>query len=99
MDRAKVEEFSLIKERYHEAIQAYINEGYVSKLEKQPTDTGWYLPHHPVIADCKNTKLRVVFDLAAKVDEVSLNDLLEKGPNLLNDLTGSSYDSASLLWV
>ncbi len=78
----------VVKERYHKAIEAYINEGYVSKLNERPRDTGWYLPHHPVISDHKNTKLRVVFDSAATVDGVSLNDLLEKGPNLLNDLTG-----------
>ncbi len=84
----KLKKSPVLQERYHKAIEAYINEGYVSKLNERPTDTGWYLPHHPVISDYKNTKLRVVFDSAAKVDGVSLNYLLEKGPNLLSDLTG-----------
>ena len=30
--------------------------------------------------------LRVVFDSAAKTDEVSLNELLEKEPNILKNL-------------
>ena len=44
--------------------------------------------HHPVISDTKNTKMRIVFDSTAKFKGVLLNDLLEKGPNLLSDLTG-----------
>ena len=37
------------------------------------------LPHHPVISEEKDTMLRVVFDSAAKTDEVSL---LEKELNI-----------------
>ena len=66
----------------------YVNEGYAEKIQGQSTEEGWYLLHHPVISQTKNTKVRIVFDSAAKVNGVSLNDLLEKGPNLLNDLTG-----------
>ncbi|EDO39019.1 predicted protein, partial [Nematostella vectensis] len=36
----------------------------------------------------KDTKLRIVFDSAAKVEDVPLNNMLEKGPCLFNDLTG-----------
>lgn len=51
--------------------------------------TGWYLPHHSVITEAKNTKLRIVFDSSAKCEGISFNDLVEKGgPCLLNDLTG-----------
>ena len=69
-------------------MEEYFFGGYAEKIEEQPTEEGWYLPHHPVILDTKNTKVRIVFDSAAKIKGVSLNDLLEKGPNLLNDLTG-----------
>ena len=77
-----------LKRKYHEAMKDYVSEGYVQKLERPNIEEGSYLPHHPVISDTKNTKVRIVFDSAAKVNGISLNDLLEKGPNLLNDLTG-----------
>ncbi len=77
-----------LKERYCKAIADYVTDGYVEKLPKKPSDPGWYLPHHPVISEEKNTKLRIVFDSSAKTDGISLNDMVEKGPCLLNDLTG-----------
>ena len=52
-------------------------------------DTSHFLPHHGVIRqDKETTKLRVVFDGSAKAtkDDVSLNDCLEKGPNLVPHL-------------
>ena len=77
-----------LKKKYHLAMEEYFNGGYTERIKEQPTEEGWYLPHNPVISDTKNTKVPIVFDSAAKVKGVSLNDLLEKGPNLLNDLTG-----------
>ena len=47
----------------------------------------WYLPHHLVINPHK-TKIRVVFDCAAKLHLVSLNDKLISGPDLMNNLIG-----------
>ena len=77
-----------LKERYCKAIADYVTDGYVEKLPKRPSDPGWYLPHHSVISEEKNTKLRIVFDSSAKTDGISLNDMVEKGSCLLNDLTG-----------
>ncbi|CAB4017035.1 Hypothetical predicted protein [Paramuricea clavata] len=45
----------------------------------------WLLPHHPIINSHRPLP-RVVFDSAAKHDGVCLNDCLEKGPSLHNDL-------------
>ena len=74
-----------LKEKYGKVIENYVADGYLERLPEKPSDTGWYLrlPHHPVISEDKNTKLRIVFD-----DGTSLNDLVEKGPCLLNGLTG-----------
>ena len=77
-----------LKERYCKAIEDYVTDGYVEKLSKKPSDVGWYLPRHPVISKEKNTKLRIVFDSSAKTDGISLNDLVDKRPCLLNYLTG-----------
>ena len=52
-------------------------------------ETSYFLPHHGVIREDKETtKLRVVFDGSAKStkDDPSLNDCLEKGPNLVPHL-------------
>ena len=48
----------------------------------------FYLPHRPVIKlERMTTKIRPVFDASAKgVNQVSLNDCLETGPNLLPSL-------------
>ena len=47
----------------------------------------WLLPHHPVINPHKPLP-RAVFDSAAKHNGVCLNDCLEAGPSLHNDLPG-----------
>ena len=86
--KRKLKRFATLRERYTNAIEEYEKGGYVKKLETKPQDTGWYLPRHPVISKEKNTKCRIVFDSAAKTHGIALNDLLEKGPCLLNDLSG-----------
>ena len=48
-------------------------------------------PHHPVIHPYKPSKVRVVFDCAAKCKGVCLNDALMQGPNLTNSLIGVRY--------
>lgn len=50
-----------------------------------------YMPHHFVERqDKQHTKIRIVFDASAKTKKEfpSLNECLNKGPNLYNDLTG-----------
>lgn len=51
--------------------------------------TSCYLPHHGVIkSDSSTTKLRTVFNASCKTSSGnSLNDLMERGPNLQKDLT------------
>ncbi|KAK7107684.1 hypothetical protein V1264_015565 [Littorina saxatilis] len=48
----------------------------------------WYIPHHGVYNPNKPGKIRVVFDCAAKCNDVSLNDFLLCGPDQLNSLLG-----------
>ena len=44
----------------------------------------WFLPHHGVVHPSKPGKLRLVYDCAAKYNDLSLNDTLLQGPNLSN---------------
>ncbi|XP_070196592.1 uncharacterized protein [Littorina saxatilis] len=56
-----------------------------AEISSSPT---WYIPHHGVYNPNKPGKIRVVFDCAAKCNDVSLNDFLLCGPDQLNSLLG-----------
>lgn len=80
---------------YREAIRKYINEGVSEEVlcdQIAPTDGSpvFYLPHHAVIREDKQTtKTRVVFDASARDSNgVPLNSCLEAGPVLQPDLVG-----------
>lgn len=64
--------------------------GYIRKLTSEEaavhTARTWYLPHFGTANPNKPTKLRIVFDAAAKSHGVSLNDHLLTGPDLYNSL-------------
>lgn len=68
----------------------YENKGYIKKLEKREVTSGgksWYIPFFTVFNKNKN-KVRLVWDAAAVVNDISLNSVLLKGPDLLKSLTG-----------
>ena len=70
--------------RYNAVIQEYLAKNYLSPVfSDSPTD-GYYIPHHPVIRNDKDTtKLRIVLDASAKTDaNLPLNDMLHTGRNL-----------------
>ena len=48
----------------------------------------WYLPHFGVYQPRKPDQIRVVFDLSAEFQGVSLNKELLPGPDLMNSLSG-----------
>ena len=77
-----------LEKEYTEVISEYINKGYVRRLtEEEKLETRWWVPHFPVIRrDKETTKVRVVFDAAAKVQDTSLNDQLETGPKLQRNI-------------
>lgn len=62
---------------------------YIWKLEPGEIDNGpsWYLPHFLVVREDKETtKVRIVYDSAARCGGVSLNDTMLLGPKLQQDV-------------
>ena len=56
---------------------------------KAYTGPKFYISHHDVLRpDSSSTPLRIVFNSSAKINGVSLNGCLAKGPSLLNNLCG-----------
>jgi hypothetical protein len=80
-----------LKIQYTDAINDLLSNDYaekVPKVEVQVRSHVHYLPHQPVINPNKS-KLRVVFDCAAKAEDgKSLNDHVWSGPDLTNRLVG-----------
>lgn len=75
------------REQYHKFMKDIITKGEAVPANDDNDDT-WYIPHFGVYHPRKPDKLRVVFDCAAKVGGVSLNDFLLQGPEHMNDLQG-----------
>ena len=65
-----------------------LKEGYAEEVPLNDRDKGrvWYIPHFGVYHPHKPEKIRIVFDCAARVRGLSLNDLLVQGPHLTNSL-------------
>ena len=62
--------------------------GFIERVNNLGTTNG-VQPHHAVFKDSTTTPLRIVYDCSFKQGEQpSLNDCLQPGPPLLNDLTG-----------
>ncbi|XP_061389849.1 uncharacterized protein LOC133325038 [Musca vetustissima] len=71
-------------------IREYETKGYVRKLkphEIRHDNKSWFIPIFTVKNKNKN-KTRIVWDAAASVENVCLNSVLLKGPNLLKSLVG-----------
>ncbi|XP_039763682.1 uncharacterized protein LOC120636318 [Pararge aegeria] len=72
--------------RYKERIEHLFQNNYAKQVvDISWSPRTWYLPHFGVDNPNKK-KLRLVFDAAAKFQNVSLNDYLLKGPDLLVSL-------------
>ena len=70
-------------EAFNKEVKALVNREVVIKLKQEevdPEEPAWYLPIGEVESPDKTTKCRLVFDAAAKMDD------LEKGPCLINSL-------------
>lgn len=77
-----------LKTEYTSIINEYLALGHMTQVDVPDHSYGFYLPHHAVIKpSCSTTKCRVVFDGSAKSSTgVSLNDALEIGPTIQDDI-------------
>ena len=79
--------------KYAETLSNYISKGHARKLTSSEilttTDKTNYIPHHCVLNPKKPDKLRVVFDAAARYQNLSLNNMLIKGPDFMNNLVST----------
>ena len=76
---------------YNDIIQEQQSRGFIEKVTDANTSNGvcHYIPHHAVYKDSATTPIRIVYDCSFKQNgHPSLNDCLQPGPPLLNDLTG-----------
>ncbi|XP_062716224.1 uncharacterized protein LOC134291885 [Aedes albopictus] len=82
---------STLYERVRQQVRDYESKQYAHKatyheLSTTGADQCWYLPLGIVLNPKKPNKLRMIWDAAAKVDGVSLNSALLKGPDYLTSL-------------
>ncbi|XP_065197612.1 uncharacterized protein LOC135829133 [Sycon ciliatum] len=80
-----------LKAAYGKVICSHIDKGYVRAVSaaevEADCDDQWFLLHFVIVRDDKaTTKVRVVFDAAAKYDGTSINECMYAGPTLQNDL-------------
>ncbi|XP_055612678.1 uncharacterized protein LOC129759287 [Uranotaenia lowii] len=80
-----------VKEAIEEQIADYIARGYAhritqNELRETKPEKVWYLPLNFVTHPKKPGKIRLIWDAAAKVKGVSLNDKLLKGPDMITSL-------------
>ncbi|XP_062557324.1 uncharacterized protein LOC134222196 [Armigeres subalbatus] len=66
--------------------KGYVHKATPRELEGADPKRTWYLPLGIAINPKKPSKIRIFCDAAAKVDGISLNTMLLKGPDLLNTL-------------
>ncbi|GFR12016.1 uncharacterized protein TNCT_352511 [Trichonephila clavata] len=77
--------------KYDELIKEHLRDGIVERVNinlDKNINTGYYLPHHAIVREQKDsTKVRIVFYASSKgKGALSLNDCLETGPNSNPDL-------------
>ena len=67
--------------RKPDVLRSYKEAMNANEINEPEDGPRWYLPHFPVIReDRETTKVRIVFDSAARCKGVSLNDAMLTGP-------------------
>ena len=65
----------------------YIRRDFIEGIIDIDNTVGHFIPHHPVYKDSTTTPIHIVYDCSYKANsQPSLNDCLNTGPKLINDL-------------
>ncbi|KAI5756186.1 hypothetical protein M8J77_022835 [Diaphorina citri] len=77
-----------LETEYQKVLTGWELEGIIERVPIQDSEKpSYYLPHHPVVKVGSTTPVRPVFDASAKEpNKCSLNQCLEKGPNLIDKI-------------
>ncbi|XP_011867526.1 PREDICTED: uncharacterized protein LOC105561808, partial [Vollenhovia emeryi] len=83
----KLDSDPLLRAAYSQVIQEYLDLKQMIPVNN-PSNEGFYMPHHAVIkSSSSTTRVRVVFDASAKTSNgTSLNDRLMVGPTIQDTL-------------
>lgn len=76
-------------ENYDAIIKDQLSQGIVERVQEKPKGNEFYIPHKAVVREtATSTKIRIVYDASARPNEESpsLNECLETGPQLQNQL-------------
>ncbi|XP_045026266.1 uncharacterized protein LOC123470255 [Daphnia magna] len=81
----------LLHNDLRQAVTAQMKEVFCSGHAVKVTSTApgskvWFLPYHPVRHPTKPSKIRLVYDAAARFKGTAINDILLKGPDLTTQL-------------
>ncbi|XP_045028397.1 uncharacterized protein LOC123471281 [Daphnia magna] len=81
----------LLHNDLRQAVTAQMKEVFCSGHAVKVTSTApgskvWFLPYHPVRHPTKPSKIRIVYDAAARFKGTAINDILLKGPDLTTQL-------------
>ncbi|XP_063363921.1 uncharacterized protein LOC134652688 [Cydia amplana] len=77
-----------LRAAYDGIVREYLEKGYLNPVTGDSREEGYVIAHHGVVRNDKvSTKLRLVLNASAPTDKnVSLNSILNPGPNLQSDL-------------
>jgi len=78
-----------VMETYCRIIEDQLDRGFIEVVKEDaiPKSSVHYICHHPVVKESFTTPVRIVYDCSCRTsDGVSLNDCLEEGPPLQNDM-------------
>ena len=76
---SKMSRYQNFSNAYQNIVEGYIEKSYVRKVPEDELGRQhgrkWYLPHFGVVNPNKPKKIRLVFDAAAQIEGVSLNNV------------------------